>query len=130
MQNSWRIRSRYAAICLLTIVLGLASRKCGAVLPDFIAAYAGDTLWAAMVYFGISVVFPAWQRRSRFLFALLFSYAIECSQLYQAPWINSVRSTTIGALVLGHGFLWSDLVCYTVGVCIALLVDSIFCRKK
>jgi hypothetical protein len=38
------------------------------------------------------------------------------SQLYHAPWIDSNRGTTLGALVLGHGFVWSDLACYAVGV--------------
>ena len=57
------------------------------------------------------------------LAALLFSYCIEISQLYQAGWINAIRGTTLGALVLGHGFLWSDMVCYTVGVGLAVLID-------
>ena len=34
---------------------------------------------------------------------------VEESQLYHASWIDSIRGTTLGALVLGHGFLWSDL---------------------
>ena len=33
--------------------------------------------------------------------ALLFSYAIEFSQLYQAEWINALRHTALGGLVLG-----------------------------
>ena len=48
--------------------------------------------------------------------ALVFSYLIEISQLYHAPWIDAIRSTALGGLVLGFGFLWSDILCYTVGV--------------
>ena len=33
--------------------------------------------------------------------ALLFSYAIEFSQLYLAEWINALRHTASGGLVLG-----------------------------
>ena len=47
---------------------------------------------------------------------LALAFAVEASQLYQADWINAVRDTPIGALVLGRGFLRSDLVCYTAGV--------------
>lgn len=43
----------YLAITSAIIVLGLASRKHGDILPEFIAEYSGDTLWAAMVYCGI-----------------------------------------------------------------------------
>ena len=46
----------------------------------------------------------------------MLSFAVEFSQLYQAGWINAVRETHLGALVLGRGFLWSDLACYTAGV--------------
>src|SRR5207237_49913 len=48
--------------------------------------------------------------------ALAYSCAIEVSQLYHAPWIDAIRRTLPGALVLGYGFLWSDLVCYAAGV--------------
>ncbi len=41
---------------------------------------------------------------------------VELSQLYHAPWIDSIRQTTLGGLILGFGFLWSDLACYALGV--------------
>jgi glycopeptide antibiotics resistance protein len=57
-----------------------------------------------------------------FAIALTLSYAIELSQLYQAAWINGIRDTRLGGLLLGHGFLWSDLLCYTVGITFGALV--------
>jgi hypothetical protein len=53
-----------------------------------------------------------------------FSIAIELSQLYHAPWIDSIRHTTLGGLILGFDFVWSDLVCYAVGVGIGVLMTS------
>jgi len=38
------------------------------------------------------------------------------SQLYQPPWIHRLRDTTLGALTLGFGFKWTDLLCYAAGV--------------
>ncbi len=35
------------------------------------------------------------------------------------------RHTTLGGLILGFGFLWSDLVCYALGVELGVLVDVI-----
>jgi hypothetical protein len=52
-----------------------------------------------------------------------FCVIIEVSQLYHAPWIDSIRGTTLGALVLGHGFVWSDLACYAVGVGLGILIE-------
>ena len=56
--------------------------------------------------------------------SIIFSYGIEISQLYHAPWIDSIRATTLGGLILGFGFLWSDLICYTVGIVIGAIIDK------
>ena len=111
-------------ITIPIIVLGLASRKYGDILPEFIAEYSGDTLWAAMVYCGIRFLFPSLSILKTIVISLLCSYCIEISQLYQADWANTVRNTTLGALIFGHGFLWSDMICYTVGVLLSAVIDS------
>jgi len=119
----YKHRGVYLVITLLIILLGLASRRYGNILPEFISAYSGDTLWAAMVYFGLRILFPSTSVLKVAIGALLFSYCIEISQLYQADWINTIRKTTPGALILGHGFLWTDMVCYTVGILFSTITD-------
>lgn len=106
----------YLACTLVVIALGLASRRYAAALPAWVGAYVGDGLWAMMVYFGTGVLVPRAGLAWRAAAALAFAFAIEASQLYQADWINDVRRTRLGGLVLGQGFLWSDLVCYAAGV--------------
>ena len=106
-------RCIYLAVTFAIMVLGLASRKYDDVLPEFIAEYSGDTLWAAMVYWGIRFLFPSISIVKSVVISLLFSYCIEISQLYQADWANIVRS-----------FLWSDMICYTVGGLLSAAIDS------
>ncbi len=122
-------RLKYLLPIAATVVAGLGSRIYGACLPKLLAEYLGDTLWASMVYFGIRFLWGRIGIPRAALYALLFSWCIEISQLYRADWINAVRHTHIGALVLGHGFLWSDMACYTVGVLFAATIDRIFIRK-
>ena len=55
--------------------------------------------------------------------SLVLAFAVEVSQLYHSPWIDGIRSTTLGGLVLGFGFLWSDLVCYLVGIAAGALAE-------
>ena len=93
-------------------------------MPTFIATYAGDTLCALAAFFGFGLVLPANPPKVTVL-AMAFSVAIELSQLYHAPWIDSIRHMTIGGLILGFGFLWSDLACYAVGVGLGMLIEII-----
>lgn len=123
-----RNRFAYAIVGALVVASGLASRRYPAALPAFVAEYAGDTLWAVMAFVAIGFAAPRWPTLRVAAAALAVSFAVEVSQLYHAPWIDSVRATRLGALVLGYGFLWSDLVCYTVGVGLAAGVE-VACRR-
>lgn len=90
----------------------------------------GDALWALMVYFIFGFIF---NKKSVLVIALLsigFSFGIEISQLYHAAWIDAIRATPIGGLVLGFGFLWSDLLCYTVGVSVGVGIEWAIGLKK
>src|SRR5271157_338733 len=109
----------------LACLLGIGSRRYAHALPGFIAAYAGDTLWALAAFLGIRLILPRASTRTVAMLAMAFSVAIELSQLYHALWIDSIRQTTLGGLILGFGFLWSDLACYAVGVVLGVLVDVI-----
>src|SRR5271157_1965115 len=109
----------------LACLLGIGSRRYAHALPGFIATYAGDTLWALAAFFGFGVLLPKTSTQTIAILAMAFSVAIEFSQLYHAPWIDSIRQTTLGGLILGFGFLWSDLICYAVGVGLGLAIENI-----
>jgi len=108
----------------LTIALGLASRRFGDHLPSFVAAYAGDTLWATVAFLMFGLILRRASTGTVALLAISFSVLVELSQLYKAPWIEALRRTTLGGLLLGFDFVWSDLICYTVGVGLGLLIQS------
>ncbi|NGZ75658.1 ribosomal maturation YjgA family protein [Saccharibacillus alkalitolerans] len=119
-----RKRGIYLAAALAVMLSGLASRAYAASLPDFLAANAGDALWAAMVYLGVRLLLPERRRSLCALCALLLSFGIEFSQMYRAPWIDGLRHTVLGALILGRGFLTADLARYTVGIAAAFAADA------
>ncbi|KFN01758.1 DUF2809 domain-containing protein [Bacillus clarus] len=125
-----RNRILYAAFTILVIVLGLSSRKFAYALPDVLNAYLGDALWALMIFTGFGFLFPKIGTRKLTLISLLFCYGIEMSQLYHAEWIDHIRATTLGGLVLGYGFLWSDIFAYTIGVGFGMLCEFVFRRDK
>jgi hypothetical protein len=118
-----RVRWRYAAATVATIAAGLASRACSRHLPWWLAKNLGDALYATMVFWGMGVLAPRAQTWRVAVAAVAFCFAIELSQAYHAAWIDSVRATTPGRLVLGQGFHAFDLVCYVLGVALAVALE-------
>ena len=119
-----RRRSVYLALVLISIPSGLLSRSFLIPLPGFIVTYAGDTIWASMVFFLLCIIFPKWKTINIAIAALTFSYGIELSQFYHSPWIDELRQNKIGGLILGFGFKASDLACYTLGIFVASVIDT------
>ena len=118
-----RTRITFFLCAVAVTIVGLASRRYQSALPTFVGEYAGDTLWALMLFLLVSTLLAGRTVMSRATISLVLAYLVEISQLYHAPWIDSIRSTTLGGLVLGFGFLWTDLVCYTVGIIIGALAE-------
>jgi hypothetical protein len=118
-----RSRWRYAAAVAVTIAAGLGSRAVASALPWWLAKNAGDALYATMVFLGIGFVAPRIRTSTAAAIALAFCAAIECSQRVHTPWLDAVRDTLPGHLVLGQGFHAFDLVCYALGVALGAALE-------
>jgi glycopeptide antibiotics resistance protein len=123
-------RIKYLIAIIASIVLGLSSRKFSDLLPILISKHAGDMLWASMVYFGFRFFFIQRSLTWAVGFSVLFSFAIEFSQLYKAEWIIELRNTIIGSLILGSGFLTVDLIRYVLGITIAFGMDKYWLKRN
>lgn len=120
-------RGRYAVAACCVILLGFASRsKYADVVPAAVTIYAGDTLWALMVYLLMATLCPAAHPRRIAAAAVAFAFLIEFSQLFKPPWLEQIRNLPGMRLVLGYGFLWSDLWCYAAGILIGWQGDRFF----
>lgn len=113
----------YSFLSVTVMILGLCARGFSVYFPGWINLYLGDALWALMVFFLLGLLFRSRETRWVAVGALLFSFAIEFSQLYHSPGVDLLRKTRIGGLVLGYGFLWSDLISYTAGIGIGILIE-------
>lgn len=132
--SSLQARSRvvYALLIAVVIALGVASRANATqpYLPHFISEYAGDTLWALAAFLGFGILFSKLSTWRVAALAFGFALLIELSQLYHVAWLEAIRHTRMGGLILGFGFLWSDLACYAVGVLVGAGLDLLITRKK
>jgi hypothetical protein len=130
MMKALRSRLYYFAFIMMVILLGLGSRYFSRSFPEVINVYLGDTLWGLMVFLLCGFIFRAKSSQYVAGTAALFAMGIEVSQLYHAPWIDAIRNTTLGGLVLGYIFLWSDVVCYVVGITVGFLVERYMLRRE
>lgn len=113
----------YAILAIIIIVVGLFSR-----LNPSIPAATGDALWAMMVFCCFRFLLVDVKLGKVAAVSLLAAYLVEFSQLIRWPGLVELRSTTLGHLTLGQGFLWSDLVAYTIGI--ALIFGICFCVER
>lgn len=130
MKSDKRNRALYFIFIVITMLLGLGSRRFSYILPNFISSFSGDILWALMMFWIFGFIFNSFRTRNIALLTLAFSFTIEISQLYHSPWIDNIRSTNLGGLVLGYGFLWSDLVCYSIGVLMGVFIEKLLIHSK
>lgn len=120
-----RSRVKLFFLLLFVVAAGLFSRsEHASILPVFVQTYAGDTLWAIALYLFLALFAPGAGAKELFFLSLVISFAVEFSQMYQAEWINSVRHTRVGGLILGFGFKWSDLLCYSSGILLSFVIDN------
>lgn len=117
--KTFRSRIIYALLILLVIATGILSRKVAGIPP-----IVGDALYAVMMFLIIRFLLIRLNYLKTAVLSLSICYLIELSQLYSAPWIKQIRNTTLGALVLGRGFMWSDMAAYTLGTLICLVIFS------
>lgn len=122
-----RNRFHYLILILLSIAMGLLSWS--NLTPQWFYPYIGDVIYAFMFFFIIGFLIPKKGALRVAIIAALCCYLIELLQLYQADWINIIRSSKLGALVLGQGFLWSDLLCYTIGAFLGYLFEFYLLKR-
>jgi len=123
-----RSRPIYAMAAAVVIGAGLLWRSGLFPLPDSVAKYGGDSLWALVVFLCFGTAFPRSSTARIALVAVCFAWSVEFLQLYHAPWIDGIRSTRPGQLVLGSVFNSPDLVAYVVGIAFGAAAECAFTR--
>ena len=104
---------------ILLIPIGLISRRI-----DWIPAETGDALWAMMVFCLWRIVLQNKKLPLVAITSLVHCYLVEFSQMITWRWLVSFRQTFIGHMMLGQGFLWIDLLAYSIGIIVIYMIFS------
>lgn len=111
----------YLIILFIIIMIGLYTKTLTGIITGIIDVK--DVVWAMMVYFLFRIVFISWSIKKVAVIGILFSFVVEASQLYHDDWIDKLRSTFLGELILGSDFVWSDLLAYSCGIGCGMIID-------
>jgi hypothetical protein len=115
-----KARLIYLFLIIVTVIVGLVSRELSsAVVPLFV----GDILWGLAVFLLMRFIFIAKPLSFIVIVSIIYAYATELSQLYSAPWINHLRQTFFGKVMLGETFYLGDIASYTIGIGLGVLVE-------
>jgi hypothetical protein len=94
-----------------------------------IRPYGGDFLVVILLYcfvkafFNISVFYAAFS-------VLLFSYLVEFSQYFHLVELLRLQQSKLAKTIIGHSFGWIDLLAYTLGIFVVLIVENKLRRVK
>lgn len=123
-------RLAYLGAGVGVVGIGLLWRSNLLALPVFLRKYGGDAWWAVLVYLLIRAAAPGAELLRSAGCALAFSFVIEFSQIYHAVWIDGLRATRLGALVIGSVFNPPDLMAYAVGIGLVWVGDSLVVARR
>ena len=104
---------------ILLIPIGLISRRIG-----WIPSETGDALWAMMIFCLWRIVLHNKKLPTVAIVSLAHCYLVEFSQMITWRWLVSFRQTFIGHMMLGQGFLWIDLLAYSIGIIVIYMIFS------
>jgi hypothetical protein len=80
------------------------------------------------------MVFAVWPRRRRIGVIVVVVFLVTCGlefmQLWQPAFLQRVRSTLLGAAVIGTDFVWWQFPHYVLGCLIAWLLLHLLSRSE
>ncbi|MEO5942745.1 MAG: DUF2809 domain-containing protein [Ferruginibacter sp.] len=96
---------------------------------EIIRPHIGDLLVVILIYcFLKSFLNIAVGKIARF--TLLFSYTVETLQYFKIVELLGLGHSKIARIIIGTSFSWMDIVAYTLGIGIVLIIEKFTTRRK
>ncbi|MBD1842944.1 DUF2809 domain-containing protein [Cyanobacteria bacterium FACHB-63] len=108
----------YRFVLLLTIALIIPLGyfvRFSPLFSDWFSDVFGSIAYQIFFITLIQFSFPKTSIVKTAISVFIFACTIEFLQLWQAPFLQAIRATLPGRLILGNTFLWSDFPPYAIG---------------
>ena len=83
--------------------------------PDWFSDISGSIVYQILCVAIVQFCLPKLSIVKAAIGVFLFASAIEFLQLWKPPFLQAIRATLPGRLVLGNTFMWSDFPPYLLG---------------
>jgi len=116
-------RRRLAALTLLLVPLGIATKFYAGPASAWVAAYAGGFLYVVFWTLLVLALRPTLSARWVAGCVLVATCALEFLQLWHPPLLEAARRPFLGQALLGTSFTWADFPYYAAGALAAVWIS-------
>ncbi len=98
------------------------------VRDKIIRPYGGDFLVVILIYCAVKsyLDISAWKAAFG---TLIFSYFVEIAQYFQIVELLGLGDSQMANVVIGNSFAWEDILAYTLGVALVVLIEKYFSKN-
>ncbi|NES07656.1 MAG: DUF2809 domain-containing protein [Okeania sp. SIO2F4] len=103
-------------ICLIfTVILGLATKFYEGIFSEWLNNSFSSIFYEAFWIFLVIFIRPQLPPGLVAFLVFLVTSLLEFLQLWKPPFLQAIRATLIGRLLLGNTFVWWDFLYYILG---------------
>jgi hypothetical protein len=127
MKKTFSFNKNYflATLLLFLIEMGIALF----VKDRFIRPYFGDFLVVILLYCFLKSFWNGSPLRVG-IYVLIFAFVVEIGQYFQLVKLLGLNHSELARTVIGTGFDWGDLVAYTSGILVVLVIEKYIFSKQ
>jgi len=115
---------------LLTVGLFLIELFIGFYVHDnFVRPYVGDFLVVILLYCFVKA-FVTISVNKAATGVLIFSYIVEVLQYFKITVLLGLKHSKLANIIIGNAFSWSDIIAYTLGIALVLVVEKLVSIKR
>ncbi|NET44044.1 DUF2809 domain-containing protein [Okeania sp. SIO2B3] len=103
-------------ICLIfTVILGFATKFYEGLFSEWLNNSFSSIFYEAFWIFLVIFLRPRLKPGLVAFWVFIITCFLEFMQLWKAPFLQAIRATLIGRLLLGNTFVWWDFLYYILG---------------
>lgn len=126
-ENAFRLDKKSFLIAVVIFIIEVLIALY--ITDNFVRPYIGDVLVVILIYYFVKafVNIGVWPLA---IATLLFAYLIETLQYFQFVKLIGLGDNKLANIVIGNSFAWEDIIAYTIGITIVVLIEAYATKRK